>query len=262
MLDFDCFVCQYSLEPTSRVDSSIQFAVWEKHLLELSAFHSSIIGAISGKPALCFHSAEKGVSCAPTEAAYPERKQWAAYFLVWRESETLEPVQYIVFCVKDQNLHANQSPGFGDGQGRYCTIPTEHNLALSHDILDTISVWPLWLLLWSTCAKNNTDSFLVYFYFQCPFCPKAFLNSSFLQAHISRRHGSGVGSAVSSGVGSGEPSKAISPDHGVGDSLANNPQLETEFIQIKERLRATEAQLEEERRVLASLKRKVNNYAE
>ena len=34
-------------------------------------------------------------------------------------------------------------------------------------------------------------------------------------------------------------------------------QLETEFSHIKERLRATEAQLEEERRSLASLRRKV-----
>ena len=105
-----------------------------------------------------------------------------------------------------------------------------------------------------------TDFLYACFHFQCPFCPKAFLNSSFLQSHITRRHSSGVGSAVSSGVGSGEPSKAISPDHGVGDSLANNPQLETEFSHIKERLRATEAQLEEERRALASLKRKVNTH--
>ncbi|KAK7482854.1 hypothetical protein BaRGS_00025887 [Batillaria attramentaria] len=95
-------------------------------------------------------------------------------------------------------------------------------------------------------------------YNKCPFCPKAFLNSSFLQSHISRRHGSGAGSAISSGVGSGsgDPIKMVSPDHGVGDGLANNPQFEAEFSQIKERLRATEAQLEEERRALASIRRK------
>nr|KAG5696484.1 hypothetical protein BaRGS_016523 [Batillaria attramentaria] len=95
-------------------------------------------------------------------------------------------------------------------------------------------------------------------YNKCPFCPKAFLNSSFLQSHISRRHGSGAGSAISSGVGSGsgDPIKMLSPDHGVGDGLANNPQFEAEFSQIKERLRATEAQLEEERRALASIRRK------
>ncbi|XP_070173911.1 cilium assembly protein DZIP1L-like isoform X2 [Littorina saxatilis] len=93
-------------------------------------------------------------------------------------------------------------------------------------------------------------------YNKCPFCPKAFLNGSFLQAHIARRHGSGIGSGVSSGVGSGEPSKAYSPDHGVGDSLANNPHFEAEVSQIKKRLLATEAQLEEERKMLASLRRK------
>ncbi|KAL8624507.1 hypothetical protein ACOMHN_053050 [Nucella lapillus] len=91
-------------------------------------------------------------------------------------------------------------------------------------------------------------------YNKCPFCPKAFLNGSFLQAHISRRHGSGSG--ISSGVGSGEPSKAGSSDHGVGNSLANNPQFEAAFSEIRERLHATEAQLEEERKSLASLRRK------
>lgn len=87
---------------------------------------------------------------------------------------------------------------------------------------------------------------------QCPFCPKAFLNSSFLQGHISRRHGNSAGS------GSGEPyNKAPSPDQGVGDSLAVNHHMDAELSQIKERLQATEAQLQEERRILASLRRKV-----
>lgn len=99
------------------------------------------------------------------------------------------------------------------------------------------------------CVHSYTSA-----YFQCPYCPKAFLNTPFLQAHISRRHGSNAGSVL----GSGDPSKASSPDQGVGDSIANNPQMDAELCHIKARLHATEAQLEEERRMLASLRSKVS----
>lgn len=37
--------------------------------------------------------------------------------------------------------------------------------------------------------------------FQCPFCPKAFLNSSFLQSHINRRHNDFSGKAASVAMG-------------------------------------------------------------
>jgi hypothetical protein len=52
--------------------------------------------------------------------------------------------------------------------------------------------------------------------------------------------------------------KTVSPDQGVGDSLAHNPHLDAELQQIKDKLKATEVQLERERKALNSLRSKVN----
>lgn len=95
-------------------------------------------------------------------------------------------------------------------------------------------------------------------YQKCPFCTKAFLNGSYLQSHIIRRHNTGVVFPPGSqrgGSGDSVP-KAVSPDQGVGDSWANNPQFEAELAHLKERLRGTEAQLEVERRALSSMRAK------
>lgn len=46
-------------------------------------------------------------------------------------------------------------------------------------------------------------------FFQCPFCPKAFLNSSFLQSHVNRRHNDFSGKAASVGVGAAQSTGQI-----------------------------------------------------
>ncbi|XP_071085075.1 cilium assembly protein DZIP1L-like isoform X1 [Haliotis cracherodii] len=83
-------------------------------------------------------------------------------------------------------------------------------------------------------------------YNKCPYCTKAFLNSSFLQSHITRRHGGSVG-----------VSKSSSPTH--GGSI--NQTLELELQAIKERLQMTESQLKDERKMLDSLKNKENKIS-
>ncbi|XP_048745463.2 cilium assembly protein DZIP1-like isoform X2 [Ostrea edulis] len=46
-------------------------------------------------------------------------------------------------------------------------------------------------------------------YNKCPFCPKAFLNSSFLQSHVNRRHNDFSGKAASVGVGAAQSTGQI-----------------------------------------------------
>lgn len=69
-------------------------------------------------------------------------------------------------------------------------------------------------------------------YFQCPFCSKAFLNSSFLQSHITRRHGEYSGKAAS---------VAVTADD--RQMIGESPALQ----ELQARLEATEAQLQQQR---------------
>ncbi|ESO83867.1 hypothetical protein LOTGIDRAFT_236380 [Lottia gigantea] len=78
-------------------------------------------------------------------------------------------------------------------------------------------------------------------YNKCPFCSKAFLNASFLQSHIFRRH-----HEFSSKASSSEPHQLS------GGSM--NKTLEAELNNIKDRLHRTEAALKEEKKVNRSLK--------
>ncbi|KAK3586230.1 hypothetical protein CHS0354_014051 [Potamilus streckersoni] len=71
-------------------------------------------------------------------------------------------------------------------------------------------------------------------YNKCPYCTKAFLNSSFLTSHINRRHAEYFGSHMSPTTDQRE----VSP----------NRELEAELQEVKERLKMKEAQLKEEKR--------------
>ncbi|XP_078614709.1 cilium assembly protein DZIP1L-like [Branchiostoma floridae x Branchiostoma japonicum] len=68
-------------------------------------------------------------------------------------------------------------------------------------------------------------------YHKCPHCNKAFLNSSFLQQHVYRRH----------------PESLPPSDATMVQSRAATQKLEGELTEIKERLRLTESQLQDER---------------
>ncbi|KAI8503930.1 Zinc finger protein dzip1 [Branchiostoma belcheri] len=68
-------------------------------------------------------------------------------------------------------------------------------------------------------------------YHKCPHCNKAFLNSSFLQQHVYRRH----------------PESLPPSDATLVQSRAATQKLEGELGEIKERLRLTESQLQDER---------------
>lgn len=70
------------------------------------------------------------------------------------------------------------------------------------------------------------------FLLQCPFCSKAFLNSTFLQSHITRRHSEHSGKAASIAASAEEK-------HLMSDSPA--------LRELQARLEATEAQLQQER---------------
>ncbi|XP_059169975.1 cilium assembly protein DZIP1L-like isoform X2 [Physella acuta] len=85
-------------------------------------------------------------------------------------------------------------------------------------------------------------------YNRCPFCVKSFLNNTYLQLHITRRH---AGISINNKDGS----SSVSPDLGVGSESARN-NLENELSQIKEKLLRQEAEIQEERRALQSLKNK------
>ena len=89
-------------------------------------------------------------------------------------------------------------------------------------------------------------------FFQCPFCTKAFLNNSYLQSHIIRRHSAGTNNNK-------DGSSSLSPDLGVGSDSGRGQgnNLDAEVSQIKERLLRQEAELKEEKRALLSLKNKV-----
>ncbi|XP_064615203.1 LOW QUALITY PROTEIN: cilium assembly protein DZIP1L-like [Liolophura sinensis] len=67
-------------------------------------------------------------------------------------------------------------------------------------------------------------------YNKCPYCSKAFLNASFLQAHIVRRHGD-----------------SASPSQSPQSPARLNTALEKELLEIKERLKMTETLLQSER---------------
>ena len=83
-------------------------------------------------------------------------------------------------------------------------------------------------------------------YFQCPYCPKAFLNGSFLQAHVHRRH-----ELHDQGGGSDMYCAALKE---AGASVEDRYRsVETELSGIRERLQATEVELREEKSLVASL---------
>lgn len=73
-------------------------------------------------------------------------------------------------------------------------------------------------------------------YNKCPFCSKAFLNSSFLQSHIHRRHGEYSPSSKDS----------QQTEQGMVPQVA--PEIEQELMEIRERLKQTETQLSHERK--------------
>ncbi|RUS91101.1 hypothetical protein EGW08_001126, partial [Elysia chlorotica] len=88
-------------------------------------------------------------------------------------------------------------------------------------------------------------------YNKCPFCTKAFLNNSYLQSHIIRRHSAGTNNNK-------DGSSSLSPDLGVGSDSGRGQgnNLDAEVSQIKERLLRQEEELKEEKRALLSLKNK------
>ncbi|GFO28330.1 Zinc finger protein dzip1 [Plakobranchus ocellatus] len=88
-------------------------------------------------------------------------------------------------------------------------------------------------------------------YNKCPFCTKAFLNNSYLQSHIIRRHSAGTNNNK-------DGSSSLSPDLGVGSDSGQGQgnNLDAEVSKIKERLLQQEAELKEEKRALLSLKNK------
>ncbi|KAK0059706.1 zinc finger protein DZIP1L-like isoform X2, partial [Biomphalaria pfeifferi] len=88
-------------------------------------------------------------------------------------------------------------------------------------------------------------------YNKCPFCAKAFLNTNFLQSHINRRHTSLYK----------DGSTSVSPDLGVGSESARI-HLEAELSQIKEQMLKQQAELEEEKKALQSLKNKEADHIE
>jgi len=71
---------------------------------------------------------------------------------------------------------------------------------------------------------------------QCAFCSKAFLNASFLQAHLARRHAESGRSQIPSQT---EPAPA--------DQSSQNPELVRQLEELRDKLRQTESQLVEER---------------
>ncbi|CAG5125665.1 unnamed protein product [Candidula unifasciata] len=80
-------------------------------------------------------------------------------------------------------------------------------------------------------------------YNKCPFCAKAFINNSYLQSHIIRRH-----SAIS---GNKDISSPISPDLGVGSESGRN-NIEAEILHLKERLLKYEAEHHEDKQTVTS----------
>ncbi|KAL3846509.1 hypothetical protein ACJMK2_017489 [Sinanodonta woodiana] len=71
-------------------------------------------------------------------------------------------------------------------------------------------------------------------YNKCPYCTKAFLNSSFLTSHINRRHTEIFGSHISPS----SDQREFSP----------NRDLEAELQEVREKLKMRESQLQEEKR--------------
>ena len=87
---------------------------------------------------------------------------------------------------------------------------------------------------------------ILYFHSQCPQCSKAFINASFLNAHVARRHPEYVNQLVPS-IGQMTPPTP---------QPANNA-LERQLLDIQQRLIHTEAQLVEERNARNTVTQKV-----
>ncbi|XP_074658037.1 uncharacterized protein LOC141911004 isoform X2 [Tubulanus polymorphus] len=93
-------------------------------------------------------------------------------------------------------------------------------------------------------------------YNKCPFCQKAFLSSSFLQSHIVRRHGE-YASAFNGHVPHQQQQQVpVAASLSPTGSTNHNELLERELREIKERLIATESQLQKERNTLQILSQK------
>lgn len=89
-----------------------------------------------------------------------------------------------------------------------------------------------------------------YFHLQCPLCSKAFLNNSFLQSHIQRRHGDF----------SPAGKENVSPETGLVPSQKSgkiDTALEEQLLEIKERLKQTESQLNHERKARKQIEKQV-----
>ena len=93
-----------------------------------------------------------------------------------------------------------------------------------------------------TWGLTYFDEFIS-FILQCPFCSKAFLNSSFLQSHIHRRHGEFSPSSKSS-----QPSE---------QGAVLEPEIEQELAEIRGRLKQTESQLAHEKKARRMLQQQV-----
>ncbi|WAR28897.1 DZI1L-like protein, partial [Mya arenaria] len=87
-------------------------------------------------------------------------------------------------------------------------------------------------------------------YNKCPFCSKAFLNSSFLQSHIHRRHGGASPSDQAT-----PSSNQQQQEPGQQGPQQFSTALEHEFEEIRERLRQTEGQLQRERKARKNLEK-------
>ena len=91
-------------------------------------------------------------------------------------------------------------------------------------------------------------------FFQCPFCPKAFVHESYCLSHIQRRHPehdmrSYIRSAPVSPTGHLMAPSHVIDHHNIQHShvtqVSVQSHLERELVELKERLQATEHQLRE-----------------
>jgi len=97
---------------------------------------------------------------------------------------------------------------------------------------------------------------------QCTHCSKAFINASFLHAHVARRHPESVNITPPTGRGAAAVVRHLNVEaapitEATPPSAAKDPEFARELEEIRERLRNTESQLVEERNSRLELLKKV-----
>ena len=85
-------------------------------------------------------------------------------------------------------------------------------------------------------------------YFQCPYCTKGFVNQTFMQAHLMRRHSEQISQLAASNQQSSQQGTTQPAPSGTTETQSSvNESVERELEEMRERLRLTESQLTEER---------------